>query len=551
MPFNLRDLADRISPRPKRQSPEPFDGSVFDAGSPQYVRPEDLFLDVQSQLFGIPRQQARDLSGIDPSDFKRRWLIAATEDLTIARIGDVSNEALVEAAESLMRTPRRKQEKHPTLLPIVPALGHYKNISPRLPNYLNDQFLPALRFADEDRFQVRLEGFAQCLAIDSPNDSIKALASALLPIATFSLKNRAFNGPVLRDLGVHPNGSLPVCASFAEAIDTLVDLGPKLPRIVWARWLTAVLRVWLPMFFLRRCLVTQAGAEAARDVIGGGALPDQDSLTKRLLGNRHVLRGSRDYLGQLAPIIRQYVRARFQISTLLDLSNLHEWLSTQHGLSALRAGDHAEIATRLENLESLSLPEYCGFFKKKVLAMPGDKNHLAFDEWLGWLQSNRLALDSLSAIIGAENATDLIDTVYSYIRPIYEPLASKFGRNAYEFVAYTLGAPRKVDRDPEFPDEFNLIYRGEGGQRARRIVVQPGPQLLALLVQLVSYRAKRELDSAAKLSELLDLFETLGVDFRSEPSDFETLENELLRLGLLQSSADAAEAASLKAPYSF
>jgi hypothetical protein len=82
-------------------------------------------------------------------------------------------------------------------------------------------------------------------------------------------------------------------------------------------------------------------------------------------------------------------------------------------------------------------------------------------------------------------------------------------------------------------------------------MVQPGPELLTLLVQLVSHQATARYQTTAKLSDLLDLFDALGVDFRSSPDDFDTLKADLLRLGLLQSSADAAEAASLKSAYSF
>jgi hypothetical protein len=170
---------------------------------------------------------------------------------------------------------------------------------------------------------------------------------------------------------------------------------------------------------------------------------------------------------------------------------------------------------------------------------------------LTWIATNHPALDALAQIIGAEDTNNLVERVYAYIRPDYEPLRSGFGKNAYEYVAFALGAPRKADRDPEFPDEFNLIYRGEGGRRSRQVMIQPGPDLLALLVQLVSHQAASRYQTTAKLSDLLDLFDSLGVDFRSSPDDFETLKLDLLRLGLLQSSADAAEAASLKPAYSF
>ena len=78
--------------------------------------------------------------------------------------------------------------------------------------------------------------------------------------------------------------------------------------------------------------------------------------------------------------------------------------------------------------------------------------------------------------------------------------------------------------------------------------LSPGPQLLGFLVQLVTLQSSKSI--SPKLSDVLDLFEALGVDYRSNPEDFEVLKSELLRLGLLRSSADAAEAASLNAAYS-
>lgn len=219
-----------------------------------------------------------------------------------------------------------------------------------------------------------------------------------------------------------------------------------------------------------------------------------------------------------------------------------------------------ELATYVvnpTNANNPTLPPASGMFftagHAVQLSMPGDQGakKLPLDEWLKWMVANLPALDKLATIIGAQDTLDLVENVYGYLRPEYEPLKSGFGKNAYEYVAFALGAPRKIDRDPEFPDEFNLIYRGEGGRRARHIMVQPGPQLLTLLVQVVTHQAKKRFQSTAKLSDLLDMFDALGIDFRSNPDDFEGIKSELLRLGLLQSSADAAEAASLNAAYSF
>jgi hypothetical protein len=166
------------------------------------------------------------------------------------------------------------------------------------------------------------------------------------------------------------------------------------------------------------------------------------------------------------------------------------------------------------------------------------------------LETRRPRLEALSVVLGGSSTEDVVERVYAYLRPVYEPLRSGFGKNANEFVSYTLGAPRKIDRDPEFPDEYNLLHRGEGGKRARRVSVEPGPELLALLVQLLAETAHEEQRFSARLGDLLDLLEDVGLDFRSEPVDFDSLTNELLRLGLLQSSADAAEAASLKPKFS-
>jgi len=259
----------------------------------------------------------------------------------------------------------------------------------------------------------------------------------------------------------------------------------------------------------------------------------------------------------LAPIVQNYVRARFELSILLELSNLVIWLGTQgidpahepHANAVRRRLDDYEVDPRRPN--NPALPNSTGALEAVKLSMPSDSGaeKLPFDAWLEWMLSKLPALDGLARIIGADGVIDLVEKVYGYIRPDYEPLKSGFGKNAHEYVAFALGAPRKLDRDPEFPDEFNLIYRGEGGRRARRILVQPGPQLLILLVQLASYQSRTKYQTTAKLSDLMDTFDALGVDFRSNPDDFENLKSELLRLGLLQSSADAAEAASLNPAY--
>lgn len=169
---------------------------------------------------------------------------------------------------------------------------------------------------------------------------------------------------------------------------------------------------------------------------------------------------------------------------------------------------------------------------------------------MDWLKTNLDDLEQLSILLGKRSAVELVECIYDYLRPDYEPLSNRFGKQAREYVSYTLGAPLRSDRDPEFMDEYNLLYRGAGGGRKWRISVQPGPLLLVLLVQLVHARSTIEDRRGAKLGDLLKLFDDIGIDFKSEPDDFEILKRELLTLDLLHSSADAAEAASLKARYS-
>lgn len=566
MGFDLKSFAAQVRPSPRRPSPDPFANSVFDAGSPQYVRPEDLFLDIQSRLFNLDRKSSQDLGGIDPADFKTRWLRDGTAGLTLQKAGQVTNQHLVDSAMSLLRCSQRKKERHPTLLPMVPTLGLYKNIKPNLPNFLNDQLRPALTFADEVGFGQRVTTLKCYLSTGThPDDSLKQLATALLPPGAGNNLQALTNvvpphdGPLLKDYTATPSRPLPLCQSLKEATDTLLALEALLPRILWTRWLTAALRLWLPLFFLKRCAVSAAAAQSAKGALATNIVPPPAELAATLFGVKAILRGSKEWLNQLAPIIQNYVRARFELSILLELSNLHQWLGAQ-GIDPANPAQENQVKRKLDDYEvdpnhpnTPVLPSSTGILATGKLSMPGDtaNGRLPFDLWLTWIATNHPALDALAQIIGAEDTNNLVERVYAYIRPDYEPLRSGFGKNAYEYVAFALGAPRKADRDPEFPDEFNLIYRGEGGRRSRQVMIQPGPDLLALLVQLVSHQAASRYQTTAKLSDLLDLFDSLGVDFRSSPDDFETLKLDLLRLGLLQSSADAAEAASLKPAYSF
>jgi hypothetical protein len=566
MGFDLKSFAAQVRPSPQRPSPKAFHNSVFDAGSPQYVRPEDLFLDIQAWLFGLKRYGEQDLGGVEPSDFRERWLKNGTKSLSLQRVGQVENEQLRDAIMSLLRCSERKNERHRTLLPIIPALGFYKNIKPNLPNFLNDQLRPALSFADEVGFSQRISTLQDRLFNGThADDSLKQLATALLPppqshgaVQTIVKEVQLHEGPLLKNYTVAPSEPISVCRSLKDAVDVLIELEAMLPRILWTRWLTEVLRLWLPLFFLKRCAVTADAAQAVRTALANST-PSASELTSSLFDANGTLRGSNEWLNQLAPIIQDYVRSRFELSILLELSNLHEW-SINQSLDPANPNDTERVKQKLDDYEvdpsrpnNPSLPSPTGIVMSVRLSMPGDAgpDKLPFDKWLAWMIAKRQSLDALAKIIGAENTVDLVEKVYAYIRPDYEPLRSRFGKNAYEYVAFTLGAPRKADRDPKFPDEFNLIYRSEGGRRTRQVMVQPGPQLLMLLVQLVSQQARIKHQTSAKLGDLLDLFDALGVDFRSKPDDFENLKSELLRLGLLQSSADAAEAASLNPAFSF
>lgn len=563
MPFDLKSFAEQVRPSPSRPSAPPFANSVFDVGSPQYVRPEDLFLDIQARMFNIKRLGAQDLDRIDPSDFRTRWLRQGAGVLALQRIGQVNDEHLADAVMGLLRCSQRRKEKHPTLLPVLPGLCVYKNIKPNLPNFYNDQLRPALSFADAIRYSGRIEALKERLAKGTQDDdSLKLLARSLLPVDAALISSGAdtspiHDGPLLQDYSSNPVRILPVCSGLAGAIDTLVEFEGKLPRILWTRWLTATLRLWLPLFFLKRCSVTTQAARVAKGVLATKNVATSSAISAELFGTNGLLRGSKEWINQLSPIIQDYVRARLELSILLELCNLHERLVAQ-GYDPRNAAHAANVDRELATYEVKSgntnhepFPQGAGICNKGKLAMPGDPDSrwLSFDAWLAWIKDHVEALDALSRRIAADDTRNLLERVYAFIRPAYEPLRSGFGKNGYEYVAFALGAPRKTERDPEFPDEFNLIFRGEGGRRARHVMLQPGPELLALLVQLVSHQARKQSRATAKLSDLLDLFDSLGIDFRSIPEDFDTLKSDLLKLGLLQSSADAAEAASLKPVY--
>ena len=516
-----------------------------------------MFLDIQGRLFGLPRKSAQELGGLDPADFAARWKKFGRTGMELQNIDSIPPQELAEVAASLLRCPQRRKERHPTLLPIFPSLGFYKNIKPNLPNFFNDQLRPALQFADEadfpnlvSRLQARIKDGTWA------DDSVGVVAQALFaaPAGSKAIAPEAVTrhvGPLLRDYSVTPSRPITVCNRLVRAIQALLDLEADLPRIVWIQWLTAVLRVWLPLFFLRRCAITTSAAQLAIEALKSGSVPTAKDLTTNLLRPRTILRGSAGWLNQLAPLIQNYVRARFELSILLDLSNLNEWLAMQ-GIDASNGAHNDRARGELVTYENV-LPKPARTLAGLKLSMPADSgpDKLRLDAWLNAMVTKKASLDGLARLVGASDVCDLVEKVYAHIRPEYEPLNSGFTKNLREFVAYNLGAPLKRDRDPTFPDEFNLIYRGEAGKRARQISVQPGPRLLGLLSQLVGHDARITYRATAKLGDLLDLFEDLGIDFRSNPDDFEQLKGDLLRLGLMQSSADAAEAAALKPLYSF
>src|SRR5260370_23975099 len=107
-------------------------------------------------MFGLKSSGTQALGGIDPSDFRTRWLQNGASALSLQSVGHVTKEQLAEAIMSLLRCSQRKKERYPTLLPMLPALGFYKNINPNLPNFLNDQLRPALSFADDSGFVQRV-----------------------------------------------------------------------------------------------------------------------------------------------------------------------------------------------------------------------------------------------------------------------------------------------------------------------------------------------------------------------------------------------------------
>src|SRR5260221_9263888 len=116
---------------------------------------------------------------------------------------------------------------------------------------------------------------------------MKQLAVALLPSVgstgdgpdSSGLPIELHTGPLLKDFSVKPSRALPVCESFQSAIDTLIALESKVPRILWIRWLTTAARLWLPLFFLRRCAVTASAAQLAKSTITNGRVLNPVALT--------------------------------------------------------------------------------------------------------------------------------------------------------------------------------------------------------------------------------------------------------------------------------
>jgi hypothetical protein len=553
--------------------PKNLDGSVLDAGSPQYVLPEDQFLDIQSQIFGISRQGSQ--TGLNPADFGGRWQARATLELVLSRYGEVTDDRLASAVSQLLRGPQSRNQAFPTTLPVVPAVGFYKSLSTKRPNFFRDQFQPALFFADPACYDARIRALKEKLATGSVNeDTVRQTAEALIPIPrdggvaidADSFQPLPYKGPLLRNYSTSPDGPLPVFEGFAQSFDTLLSLEPRLPRLIWIRWLNALLRMWLPLVFLRRCEVTSSAGEEVLSAIKQNSAPAHSEISRRLCRERSLLRGSSEVLNQLTPQVQRFIRARFELSVLVQLSNLAEFLAGT-GVDLTNPDHRQRAETRLQSylrvdregelLQELPAPERDGPLwcsgKPTLLSMPNDtgSGKAPLDKWINWLVDNSAALNTLSSLIGASGTQDLVERVYAYLRPEYEPLKSGFGKNAYEYVAFTLGIAQKKDRDPSYPsDEHNFIQRKGRGRTAKHVSISPGPQLLAIFVQIVSAQAKACNHTSAKLSDLLDLFEMGGIDFRSNPEDFEFLKRTLLSLGLLRSSADAAEAAALSPPYS-
>jgi hypothetical protein len=550
-------------------------GSVLDAGSPQYVLPEDQFLDIQSQLFGIPRSK----DGIDPLNFGLRWRELAPPELKLKRFGAVSDDRLATAVDHLLKGPQSKKQSFRTALPLVPAVGFYKSLSPKRPNFFKDQFQPALFFADPLVYPDRIKEFKHKLASATiREDTVRQAAEALIPVPSSSLIQldavsftpRSYSGPLLRNFSLAPSEPLSVFSGLALGFDAMLKLEDRLPRLIWIRWINALLRLWLPLAYLRRCQVTTSASQEVLSAIASGAAPLHTELSSRLCDQQPLLRGSNEALNQLTPQIQSFIRSRFELSIIVQLSNVAESLDSQ-GIDLLDSAQEERAAKFLQpymkvdaqgelvnHLNDLPGPDkdYIGSLWRKgsrrLISMPNDNGdgHIALNEWIDWLVTNSDRMNKLSKIFGADNLNDLVERVYANLRPEYEPLKNNFGKNAFEYVAFNLGITQKKDRDHSFPDEYNFIERKGRRRTAKHIAIAPGSQLLAMMVQIVSSRAKWQHQASAKLSDLLDLFEMGGIDFRSNPEDFEFLKHNLLELGLLRSSADAAEAASLNPPYS-
>lgn len=564
MSYDIKSFAEQVRPSQRRPSPSPFAGSILDAGSPQYVRPEDLFLSVQSEIFELPREDKNGtkLNGTDPANFKKRWTdtdLSASAAIQI--VGNCSKEDLAEALLALLRCPRQKNANYPTLLPVRPTLGLFKNIGPKLPYYLKDQLVPALCFGDDAGFSQRISCLRERLAEVANKDTLHELVAALLPgVVDVQRSIPTHQGPLIKSYTNPPGLSvgLSSCRSFCASLDVLLDLAPHLPRIVFVQWLTGLIRIWLPMIFLSRCAVTQRASELALDTLRTGQSTPADVTTEILLDQEERLfRGSQQLLNQVVPLIQRYVRARLEVSIFLDLCNLYQHLAAV-GFDPIDPANHEKAKRWLNDYtvtptQCPQLPPMIGLLDSKKISMPGDSahNHLPLNELLKWSADNLKGLDATAKLIGAPGGSiDLLERTYSLLRPDNEPLRkSTFGRNAWWFVSYTLSAPPKVDKDSQFPDEFNLLIRGEGSGKARQFTVEPGAGLLRMLVQIAHHHAERRNDAVPKLSDLLDIFEQIGVDFRSNPDDFDDLKTRLQKLSLLHASADAAEAASLKPFY--
>ena len=286
----------------------------------------------------------------------------------------------------------------------------------------------------------------------------------------------------------------------------VLKLEKHLPRIEWLNYFSNFLRIIIPIWVLSSIRSTIIIYDAIIDIVDNGKKPNKEEFIDLFVRrNREIFICSTSPNSGGENIIIEYAIKRVKLTLLLYLLE---------DIMPERLGKRLDIESCSKDCTSVfEFLEEVVTLKEKLIQTIDIKNELTLDTYLSRCSESYMAFR--------------------------DPLRTSIFKNMSELL--------RVLREPESGfDSGGLLVPNKVGNRVNGYIVFPQPALIRLFTHLACQRKNYK---SILIKDLIEHFESYGIDFSKSREARKKLFQSLMEIGLLEGSPDAEINASIKSPF--